>query len=519
MRYLFEVIAISFTGGIAARTIFNISSEYVVWLMVLSLALALWWRKRSCQTLCQPVLGLSVIMLALALGIFRTELATWQFGKSNLEESVGSSIELIGVIDEEPDYRANQVQFYVTTSDDRVLVSADRLTDLSYGDRVQITGRLDKPTSFTTDLGRTFDYENYLKARGVEYRLSFAEVSVLDSGGGNWFVGMLLAAKHAFINSVKQTIPEPEVALGNGLLLGVQSSLGDDIEEDFRKTGIIHIVVLSGYNVMLVVAFILFIFSFFLPLRWRFVAGLVAIVSFALIVGLSATVVRASIMASLVLFAQSFGREYNVMRALIFAGLVMIAINPYLLLYDIGFQLSFMATLGLIILSPYFETALLSAKKIKISEFLVATLTTQITVLPLLLYHIGEVSLVAIVVNVLVLPVVPVAMLLTFLTGVVGLISITLAQPIAYLADLSLNYILVVAERFASLPFAAVSVPSFPAYLVPFMYLLMVMLIAYANYRKNGNGWVVEEEKEMAGLPKAPVAPDKPADDIPIFFR
>jgi competence protein ComEC len=257
-------------------------------------------------------------------------------------------------------------------------------------------------------------------------------------------------------------------------LLGVKRALGEELEEAFRKTGIIHIVVLSGYNVMLVVAFVLFILGTFLPFAARALFGIVAIVLFALLVGLSPTVVRASIMAVLVLLAPLLGRQYNIMRALIFAGCGMVFINPYILLYDVGFQLSFLATLGLILVAPQFELMLMSAPNtLKVREFFIATLATQVAVSPLLLYQIGELSLVALLVNVLVLPMVGVAMLLTFITGMLAFVSLPLASIVAVPAHFSLWYIIECARFFALVPYAVVEAPPFPVWLMAAAYILM----------------------------------------------
>jgi competence protein ComEC len=429
------------------------------------------------------------------------EVADLQFGNSDLETYLNTEVTLEGIVVKEPDYREKSVQLFVKLVDDLVLVTADRLTKVSYGDTIKFSGQLELPESFVTDLGRVFDYPKYLQAKGVEYRVSFAEVEIVAEDGGNIVIRNLLKLKSQFINSTELIINEPEVGLGKGLLLGVKSSLGEEIEDNFRRTGIIHIVVLSGYNVMLVVAFILFCFSFFLSLRWRLVSGVISIVCFALIVGLSATVVRASIMASLVLFAQAFGKQYDVLRALIFAGLVMIIMNPYLLLFDIGFQLSFMATLGLILLVPQFETNFVKNQDIlQARDFILATISTQIAVLPLLLYHIGEISLIAVVVNLLVLPIVPIAMLLTFITGILGFFSITLGSLFGFLASVSLSYILFVANFFGSFSFAAVGVPEFSIYGVAVMYLFIGSGYWYLNCSRFENktvlrGWTIEEEK------------------------
>jgi len=463
-------------------------------------------------------------LLAVSLGIARTEVASWQFGVSPLQSELESKVELTGVVASQPELKERTVQFYLEVDNDKILVSTDRLSEVKYGDKLLVAGKLQKPESFITDLGREFDYPGYLQARGIEYRISFAQVEIIESGFGNPIISVLLKGKEKFIDSIEKIIPEPAVGLGSGLLLGVKSSLGEDIETDFRRTGIIHIVVLSGYNVMLVVAFILYFFSFFLPLRSRMIAGIVAIVCFALVVGLSATVVRASIMAGLVLFAQSYGKQYDVLRGLFLAGLVMIVINPYLLVYDIGFQLSFMATLGLILIVPHFESLLITKKKVRAKEFFLATVATQIAVLPLLLYHIGEVSLIAVVVNVLVLPVVPFAMLLTFATGIIGLVSIPLASVVGFFTVISLNYILWVAKWFADLPFASVVVPEFSAIGVGLAYSVMAGVLWYLVNRNKStddtlSGWKIEEEKE-AGVTNDINSSNKPtSSEPPIFFR
>ena len=168
---------------------------------------------------------------------------------------------------------------------------------------------------------------------------------------------------------------------------------------------------------------------------------------------------------------------------------------------------------------------------IKIREFLVATIATQIFVLPLLLYQIGEFSVVSVLVNVLVLPMVPVAMLLTFITGIVGLFSSTLALPIAYLTHLSLSYILLVATWFAALPFAAYVVPPFPFWVMVLAYVVLGFIIWKIVTRKREekhdehialDGWTIEDEinkKEMAELsPRDNSAKDDSA-TTPIFFR
>lgn len=506
---------------------------------------------------------LSISLIFLVAGMWRTEIYENKFGHSNLAEKVGEKITVQGIIVREPDKRETNNRLFVKVGDDLLLVTTDRYNSVFYGDEVSVTGKLNMPDNFTTEFGRTFNYVGYLKAQGVEYQISFAQVEVLKNNLGNTIITKLLDFKLAFMNKLETTLTEPAVGLGEGLLLGVKQALGEDLEKAFRATGIIHIVVLSGYNVMLVVAFVMYVLSYFFALRSRVVVGIIAITLFALLVGLSATVVRASIMASILLIAQATGRMYLVLRALLFAGFIMLIFNPFLLVYDVGFQLSFMATLGLILIAPILERFFSKVPKLSgIQMFLVATVATQIAVLPLLLYQIGQFSVVAVVVNLLVLPMVPIAMLLTFATGMTAFVSSNLALLLSYPTYWSLTYINSLALWFADLSFSSFVVPTFSFYVVPIAYFILgiiwwklykpeygfgqseiaenFLIKDKRNFKKeksqdklilNSQEWVIEEENEkiinetsntleMKDVTKQK-AGNNPAshDDVPIFFR
>lgn len=532
---LFYLVVSSFIIGIFARSFFVISYDWLLIALAFSAFFALWWRRQKVSL----ALYVSVFLFLATLGVLRFDVTTWINEELEASKFIGKEVIIEGVINKDPDISENTTHIQINSAtvngraiNDGVLLFTERHPILTYGDVVIATGKLQKPEAFLTDLGRTFNYPGYLEAQGVSYVMYYPEVELVGSGQKNIFITNLLSFKHRFMDSLESLIPEPQVGLAEGLLLGVKSALGDELEEVFRRTGIIHIVVLSGYNVMLVVIFVMTILSYFLGERIRLIFGVLAIASFALMVGLSATVVRASIMAVLILVAKATGRSYAVLRALFFAGFVMLLINPYLLVSDPGFQLSFVATFGLILLAPHLEMLFHKVPSvIGIREFFVATIATQIFVLPLLLYQIGEFSVVAVLVNVLVLPMVPVAMLLTFFSGVLGLFSSALALPVAYLTHLSLSYILVVATWFSALPFASYVVPPFPLWVMVLAYIVLGLLIWKVLAEKSDtkhdehitlDGWTIEDEinkKEMAELsPRDNSAIDNSA-STPIFFR
>ncbi len=513
----FYTATLGFAFGIFWQSFFDLSWAVMLWLLLVALGLYLVKMRRSPTTASNLIV---LTLLAVALGLWRFDIARDNVLNPIYENQVGQEVSLTGVIVREPEIREKSVQLYVAVDEEIFFVSTDRYQEFSYGEKIEFTGELHKPEPFATDLGRTFDYPNYLLARGVAYTISFAKVEVVDINQGNWLLGQLFMAKQSFLNKLENVLVEPEVGLAEGLLLGVKRAIGEDLETIFRQTGIIHIVVLSGYNIMIVVTFVMYLLSRFLNKKWQVIFGVIAIVLFAILVGLSATVIRASIMASVLLVMGLTGRTYIALRGLFLAGAVMLFINPYLLAFDTGFQLSFLATLGLILVSPLLLAKLqFVPATIGVREFLVATIATQIMVLPLLLYSIGELSLVAVIVNVLVLPMVPVSMLLTFLTGLVAFLSTTLALPLAYLAHLSLTYIISLATWFASLPFASIAVPSFPFWLVPISYLCILYLIyRFRNENEETTNeideelldWVIEDESEMTKTSSNKISIDKP---------
>jgi len=512
MREKFSyAIVLGFAVGVFGASLFpqSIDILFVAFLGIVFLVIGLRGRvTASGQNLC--VLG--VFALTVALGLMRTDYYTESLHANN-DWNEGERVEFVGVVAKEPVLSKSSQQLHVKSERGAILVLTDRYLPVKYGNEVSVSGAVSRPESFETDLGRTFNYPGYLAARGITHSIYFAEVAVLKSDGGNPVIAELLETKMMMLKTIEQFLAEPHAGLAEGLLLGVKRALGEELETTFRRTGIIHIVVLSGYNIMLVVAFVLYVLSFIFPWRLRLVFGLLAIVGFALMVGLSATVVRASLMAAIALAARSFGKTHSVVRALFVAAFAMLLINPYLLVFDPGFQLSFLATLGLITFGEKLQERLTMVPTlIGVREFLSATLATQLFVLPILLYQIGEFSLVSVIVNVLVLPMVPVAMLATFVMVVVSLISAPLAVAVSYVAYLALTYIVLIPSYFGALPFAAVVVPAFPFYFVVLAYLLM----AYVYWRRrstsntNLTGWTIVTEESL--LPQQ-------ATDTPIFFR
>lgn len=437
-----------------------------------------------------PVLiFISVGVFSLGLGVLRFDYTDSRQPKDIFEEVVDEDISFKGIILSEPDRRENSQRFVVGLEEYenvKILVSTELFPEFSYGDKVSVEGELSKPENFTTDVGKDFDYINYLRKDGIFYTTSFASVSLEGEGYGNPLKRFLLKTKKSFLNKIEEIIESPQSSLLGGLLLGTKQSLGDSLEDAFIKTGLIHIVVLSGYNVTIIAEAIMRSL-YFLPRMVGIGIGSFSIVAFTVMTGAGATIVRASIMAILALIARATGNAYEITRGLVFAGFLMVLHNPYILYFDISFQLSFLATLGLIYLSPLFKKYFMWLPDIfGLREIASATIATQVFVLPFLLYKIGTLSIIAPITNLLVLPMIPLTMLFGFLTGVFGFISKVVATPFGFLAHSLLSIEIKIVEFFSSLSFSAVSVRHMSIFVVLIIY-AFIFLILYKNYKIKSN--------------------------------
>ncbi len=448
-------------SGVLLASVWGISigDLFVPGCMLALCALLLWLRGVFSHLPVATVLFVG----AMTVGVVRFEAAQRTFEIAS--RAIPSETSFMGVVVSEPDVRVSSQRVIVRTeAGQKIVISIDRYAAIEYGDVLRISGRPIEPQSFVADSGRTFEYAGYLRAKGVTHTLSFVTPEIIGSGAGNPIVSKLLKIKSSFLKLITQSLPEPESGLAAGLLLGVKQSLGTDLEHDFQVAGLTHIVVLSGYNIMLVIAFAVYLLAYVLPWRARLVASMSVVILFMLLVGTGPSVVRASVMALLLLSAHLFGRRYDVLRALCVTATGMVLLNPYILQHDIGFQFSVMATFGLVVVAPELEQLLIKVPVLGIRALVTATLAAQIAVLPLMAYHIGVVSIVSVFANVLVLPMVPFAMLGSFVTGLVAALLPILVPIIALPTYLALAYIINVAQATALVPFATVVLPPFSAY-------------------------------------------------------
>ncbi len=393
-------------------------------------------------------------LLIAALLLFSLSLGALRFYRSlqssEYQSFFDAKVKWEAYVTEEPDIRADKQLLTVLPAgfEQKLLITTTNSQKFAYGDRLVLEGKIKEPKKF-----EDFDYPGYLERYGIYALSSYPKVLILKSGEGNFLKSLLLKTKQAFVARLSRFLPEPENGLALGILIGARKNLPEDIQENFVLTGTSHIVAISGYNITVIVTALGYL-AWLIGRRAGFWLSLFFIFSFVIIAGGSASVIRAAAMGVLLLFAINSGRLYAASPALIFSGALMLFFNPKILYWDIGFQLSFVATLGLIHFMPLLD-ALTSnwPKFFGLKGAFLTTLAATFSTLPLILFYFGRLSTISLIANILVLPLVPLAMLFGFLS-----ILPFVAPGFALLAQAILAYILWVTAKLAHLPFASLEI-------------------------------------------------------------
>lgn len=352
-------------------------------------------------------------------------------------------------IDQKGWYSSVAVRY--SDEDFMTIVKDEKHTMLSRGDVLEISCVRDVVSNF-----EDFDYQMYLAMHRVYFVCDEFSYNVVDHH--NTMLSTIAQARRVMENIVAGIIPAPESALANGLLFGGSDRLSKDAQNKFAQTGMTHIVAVSGYNVSIIVAVVMGTLIFVgLYRHYAVVGAIIAVIFFVALIGFPASGIRAAIMGVLVLVAASYGRVAHAYGAIIVSAAVMLLFNPLLLRYDIGFQLSFLATLGIVVVYPFFERYFMRRNiAFGIVEVFLLTLSAQVFVLPIIAYHFHTISIVSLVVNVLVLPIIPPTMLFVFLLIIANFIFYPLAVFFGWVAYLLLTYEVYVIDFFANLPWNSV---------------------------------------------------------------
>jgi len=406
-----------------------------------------------------------------------------------------------GYVSAEPSIRDTYTQLQVSASSvehegqriavrGRLVLNTGHYPAYRYGDRISVSGLLETPPARDE-----FDYRQYLATRGIHTLVERPSIQRVGGKAGSAFLRRTYATKEYLRGLIDNILPSPESGLLSGILLGLAHTLPDDVAEAFRRTGLTHIIVISGFNISLLLQALVLCTR---PVLHRWATLTIAVLSicaYACFVGPSSPVVRAAIIGALFACGQLVGRKTHAVTSLALASLLMTVFSP-LLLWEVSFQLSFVATLALIVIDPWLGKRIREGWRRLVDQdpsttavrngfsLITSTVAAQIATLPLLWYHFGQVSPIALLANLLVLPVQPATMIAGAAATAIGSVSLGLGQAAAWLAWPLLRYAVFTVQTLGSVPWAAITVPSIPPLAVWSAYAALAAIGLYPRLRR-----------------------------------
>jgi len=438
------------------------------------------------------------IVLGITFAFVSVQLTTHQPSPATIDWHANDQPQIVhGVIVQDPDKRPLQTKYTIrVTSIDTgsgylqpvtglVLFNDKRQwPEFKRGDDVILSGNLQRPEAI-----ETFQYDQYLSRYhiySVMYRGSITSNTINVKRKNiaitkNIVQHSLFTIKEKFERQINRLYAEPHAAFMAGLLTGSRKGIPVHLMEDFNTTGLTHIIAISGYNIAIVILCIGAMFGF-VPKRYRIIPIVICIIAFTLFVGASPAVVRAAIMGGLSLLALQLGRENTVRITLLWTAFFMTIFNPKLLWYDAGFQLSFLAVVGLLEFSPLLEKLFRKVPTtFAIRESLTMTMAAQLVAVPLIVILFGRLSLVAPLANILVAPLIPLAMLFGFVGTLLSTVWWLGGQLIAYVGWACLELIIVITKTLAQVPYASIEIENVGWIVVIFYYGLIFLWKKVAN--------------------------------------
>ncbi len=399
-------------------------------------------------------------LIVLSFGFF------WHFASDNQKNfSVFSSNEKViisGIIVEEPDLRDKTTHLVLKVSEiqnkkvsnnfEKILIITEKYFKADYYDKIKVKGKIQKPEFFNG-----FDYPGYLAKDGIYSILFYPEIEIIGKKDSRLSIkAKALEFKNKARKIVYQNFPSPHFYILSAMTLGDKREIPQNWQEKLSVSGVRHITAVSGLHVtVLTVILIGFFSNLGISRKESFVFIVLVMLFFIFITGMQPSAIRAGVMGGCFLFSKILGRMGNSFRLLFFTAFLMLLFNPLLLKNDIGFQLSFLAVLGIILFFSFFDNIFYFFPE-NIRRIMATSFSAHVFVFPVIGYYFGEVSIVFPITNILIIPIIYWIMIfgLGFIVFyfVLELLSAVFLVPLWLL----LNYLVFVVGFFSKLSWASI---------------------------------------------------------------
>jgi len=471
--FLFSCLSFIFGIGIASFLPQSMLDNELAWFTVSAVMLViaiLFWDNK-------------IIGLASLVGLFLF-LSVWRYSASIIKDSPdkiwhynGQKAKIIGIVNDEPAEKEGGTQLKVQSEkvsarggsasggksesypivkykeiSGNILVTVGLYPKYEYGDELELDCKLEKPDN------KNFPYDRYLARFDIYSVCYLPAIRRIASGQGNIFYTGIFKFKNIVRNRFDEALPDPESGLARGFILGDLKAIDDGLSQDFSRTGLSHIVAISGENISIVAGIVMSICLWAgLGRRPSFYFSNIFLIIYIILVGAPASAIRAGLMGFLVLWALYLGRLNKTGNSLVFAAAILLYINPRLLRDDIGFQLSFLALLGLVYVYPAINSwfdKISIPRRFGIRDVIAMSIAAQILSIPIIIYNFSQFSAISLLANILVLWTLPSLMMILPVSIFASFVIRHLDFIIFLIPQLILKYVIFVARTLVKIPYA-----------------------------------------------------------------
>lgn len=487
-------IGLFFICGLFLANFFNIHESIAIIIIIIAFVFILIFRKKRVRFYLAIILSVSLgILLLNSTKInYSDNTKIWYYNNETLDFKNNAKATFIGRIIDEPDKRIDKQKIKVSVIqllepiDKKVsgntLATIALYPPYNYGDVVQINCILTKPSKI-----EDFDYAKYLSKDNIYSLCYSANIKLIEKNKGNIFKHYIYKIKNTLFKKVNSIWPDPVSSFANSSLFGFEKLLPSDIDENFRHTGLSHIVVVSGMHVaIIIVVFSKMLYQIGINRKQSFLFLLLLLFSFAILSGLSASIIRASIMGILVVFSKNVERYIPNYLVLIYSLIIMALINPLSMFYDLGFQLSFLATIGLIYLSPILKNRLkFIPEHFSLREIVSTSLSAIIMTLPISLYNFHTLPTFALLSNIVILPFITFDMTLYVFAIGLSLINTNLAICFGFISYVLTKILFWIIKIISSIKISVLDIKNFNIYHTIICYAIIIIIYLYAKKKNN----------------------------------
>lgn len=361
----------------------------------------------------------------------------------------------------------------------KFLMYTDKNSELKFGMYIKVIGEYKEPQERRNYKG--FDYKEYLKTKRIYGTIMSKDIEIIKGNNLNYILILSNNTRNKIIEISKKILSKDNSTLLSGLLVGEKKDISEEIRYNFSRSNLAHILAISGTHISYIIIGISFILNQVRsPKKVMHILTILILIFFIFITRFSPSVIRASIMAVIMLCAKLFYRKSDILNSMAISLLIILINNP-LSLNDISLQLSYLATLGIVLFNTPITNMLSKKLNKKLSELISITISAQILILPIIAVHMNTISTIFIISNIIAMPLVGTIIIFGYINILIGSFSIHFARMIGIILNFLIEILNYIAKFIANIPFSNFSIVSPGLTIIILYYIFIILLYKYRS--------------------------------------